>query len=346
MDITPQEHLMMASRELAFRRSIGLEANLEQPLFLGTQSEVWKGAVPGIEAHLAIKFIRPLPKQNRIDACSWLKEVVEGEGNASAELFRRHRDLIGDDHAPNSSQGPSPSLSQPSPQSPIYALTGFPKPYLAGWPSPQIFSGGDLFGVIAFEYIGMPNLHRLSREIRLSYPEVLDIGDKAAAGLEIAHSLNMLFGDLKPNNLLVERNARNPPGRKVILIDWPRHEGNPSLPYLLTPGYAAPELLMLQYFPRSISSFDPFPQSDVFGLAATLFDVLTGNPPYTAQAQEMFLLSQRNQLAMRPFCPQVEVPRGAEGVIMKGLAYHPKDRFSTPLEMMDAFPRMGKVNSR
>ena len=80
-----------------------------------------------------------------------------------------------------------------------------------------------------------------------------------------AHDPPIVHGDVKPANLILTR------GGHVKLVDF----GLSSTPLMLgrrsgTPGYRAPELA---------TGSTPSPASDVFGLAATAFALLTGSPP-------------------------------------------------------------------
>ncbi len=107
----------------------------------------------------------------------------------------------------------------------------------------------------------------------LSEPEALYYAVRVGEALETVHNGGLLHRDVKPENILVTEEGR------VVLLDF-----GTARRYLtqevvvgqttLTPGYAAPE----QYDPRAAEN----PSTDVYGLAATLYHLLTGSVPFDA----------------------------------------------------------------
>ncbi len=107
----------------------------------------------------------------------------------------------------------------------------------------------------------------------LSEPEALYYAVRVGEALETVHNGGLLHRDVKPENILVTEEGR------VVLLDFgtARRYLQPEVTVgqtTLTPGYAAPE----QYDPRVAEK----PCTDVYGLAATLYHVLTGVVPFDA----------------------------------------------------------------
>ncbi|MEW6279304.1 MAG: serine/threonine-protein kinase, partial [Candidatus Eremiobacterota bacterium] len=129
---------------------------------------------------------------------------------------------------------------------------------------------------IVMEYLQGHTLLSLmsARGGRLSETEALYYGVRVGEALETVHHGGLLHRDVKPENMLVTEEGR------VVLLDFGtarRYLTNqPSTPAAttLTPGYAAPE----QYDPRAAEG----PPTDVYGLAATLYHLLTGLLPLDA----------------------------------------------------------------
>ncbi|HUQ04982.1 MAG TPA: serine/threonine-protein kinase [Kofleriaceae bacterium] len=104
----------------------------------------------------------------------------------------------------------------------------------------------------------------------LTHQEVCALGIQLARALEAAHARGILHRDIKPGNVL--RGA----GGLWKLADFgvahmPDSEVTISGQFLGTPAYAAPEALTLGQFS---------PASDVYGLAATLYEAATGAKPH------------------------------------------------------------------
>lgn len=101
--------------------------------------------------------------------------------------------------------------------------------------------------------------------------EVRDIGIRIADALAAAHAAGVLHRDVKPANILIDRYG------SVALADF----GLASMPApglessatreALTPAYAPPEAFHLA---------EPTPAGDVYSLAASLYALLSGRPPY------------------------------------------------------------------
>lgn len=102
-----------------------------------------------------------------------------------------------------------------------------------------------------------------------------------AAALQAVHEAGLVHRDVKPQNTF-----REPSGR-VVLGDFGcgRPADDVAAGELAgTPAYIAPEVL---------SGAPATPQSDLYGLAATLFQLATGRPPVRAASLDALLVAHR-----------------------------------------------------
>jgi peptidoglycan hydrolase-like protein with peptidoglycan-binding domain len=110
---------------------------------------------------------------------------------------------------------------------------------------------------------------RLARDKRLSPPAVERLLFPLLDGIEQVHAAGLLHHDITPANIIVDSSG-NP-----TLIDFAAARaaiagGAVSMTSAFTPGYAAPE----QY-----TSARPGPWTDIYGLSATLYHAIVGEPP-------------------------------------------------------------------
>jgi serine/threonine protein kinase len=114
---------------------------------------------------------------------------------------------------------------------------------------------------------------KIAREKKLPEAEVKTLALELCDALEVVHKVGLLHRDIKPDNIFLTQDAR------VVLIDFGSarsfHAGERTQhTQLVSPGYAAPE----QY--ASEAKFGEY--TDVYGVAATLYHALLGNPPPSA----------------------------------------------------------------
>ena len=104
-----------------------------------------------------------------------------------------------------------------------------------------------------------------------------------------------------------------------------------------TPVYMSPE--------QAMGERDVGPASDVYSLAATLYEMLTGDPPFrghTAQAVVAKVLTERPAPVSHL---RETVPRHVSAAVHRGLARLPADRFSAAAAFADALARPGTADS-
>jgi len=133
--------------------------------------------------------------------------------------------------------------------------------------------GTALTGWLAMEWVHGTDLSRYTSRHRL-LPEgvVLGIGARAAQALRFAHDAGIVHRDIKPSNVLFD-----PTRGTVKVTDF----GSARIAdttttrsglILGTPCYMAPE--QLEGAPAT-------PQADLYGLGVTLYELLTGERPFT-----------------------------------------------------------------
>src|SRR2546426_2566885 len=147
-----------------------------------------------------------------------------------------------------------------------------------------------------------------------------------ADALSYAHSLGIIHRDVKPGNLLFHQDGR------LLLSDFGivRLIAMPSLTnagsFLGTAEYASPE---------QVSAGELDARSDNYSLGIILYELLTGNVPFTGPNPFAVMSKHLNQPvpSIRKIRP--DLSPAIEFVVKKALAKNPKDRYQSATEMAD-----------
>jgi serine/threonine protein kinase len=158
---------------------------------------------------------------------------------------------------------------------------------------------------------------RIEKQGRLNELEVLDIGYKVAAALDMALKHNLLHRDIKPGNILF--NADGEP--KLVDFGLARSaeaEADSGAVTEGTPYYVAPEKIK-----RERETF----LSDMYSLGCTLYHALTGHVPFEAPSVDELVKAHVFTALTPPNLVVTEITQPTSDALVKVLAKDPGDRF-------------------
>jgi len=164
----------------------------------------------------------------------------------------------------------------------------------------------------------------------LPIQEAVGIADQIAQALDAAWRAGIVHRDIKPHNIMV-----TPDGQvKVMDFGIARMSAMVSLTqsgmFMGTPRYLSPE--MARGEKTDI-------RSDLYALGLVLYEMLTGDAPFTADSP-WALLRQQIETPPPPLkSRRPDIPDWLEAVIATALAKDPARRFQTPAEMLAALRR-------
>src|SRR5271156_1776305 len=193
-----------------------------------------------------------------------------------------------------------------------------------------IYDVGEERGLayIAMEYLKGSHLSDYAKSNNLMEPrKVLEVISRTADALGFAHKQQVVHRDIKPANLMYD------PSTDVLKItDFgiARLSGAGSTRtgiVLGTPSFMSPE----QLEGRTVTG-----QSDLFSLGVSLFQLLTGQLPFTADSMTglMQQIAEAPHPPLRAFRP--DLPACVESVIDRALAKNPDDRYDSGGQMAAA----------
>src|SRR5579884_2790893 len=153
----------------------------------------------------------------------------------------------------------------------------------------------------------------------LYFKSVARIGLQAADALAYAHRQGILHRDIKPSNLLLDQQGT------VWITDFglAKAEGADELTHIGdivgTIRYMAPE----RFDGRSQ------PQSDVYSLGLTLYEMLTLRPAFNDANRAQLIEKVLHEPPVPPRKHDPHIPRDLETIVLKCLAKDPVDRYAS-----------------
>jgi eukaryotic-like serine/threonine-protein kinase len=161
------------------------------------------------------------------------------------------------------------------------------------------------------------------------YQSVARIGAQVAEALAYAHGQGVVHRDIKPSNLLLDTQGT------VWVTDFGLAKADDS-DELTSPGdivgtlrYMAPERFQGQADPRS----------DVYGLGATLYELLTLHPAFEDTHRAGLVERITRDEPRLPRRLDAHVPRDLETIVLKAMAKEPARRYAGASELADDLRR-------
>ena len=188
---------------------------------------------------------------------------------------------------------------------------------------------GCLFYVMPFVE-GESLRDRLSREKQLPVADAVRIAGEVASALDYAHRHQVVHRDIKPENILLH-DGRALVADFGIALAASKASGSRMTETgmsLGTPHYMSPEQAMGE---REITA-----RSDVYALGAMLYEMLTGDPPFTGSTAQAVVARVLTE-SPRAMVPQRHtIPPHVEAAVLTALEKLPADRFASAAEFAEA----------
>jgi Tol biopolymer transport system component len=206
-----------------------------------------------------------------------------------------------------------------------------------------LHDSGEVAGTVFYvmPYVEGESLReRLTRLKQLPVEETVRIGREVADALEHAHTQGVIHRDIKPENILLQ-------GGHALVADFgialavTRSEGAERMTEtgmsLGTPHYMSPEQAMGE---REIR-----PAADVYALGCVLYEMLTGEPPFTGATAQAIVAKLLTTDPEPVTTLRRTVPANVDAALEKALQRLPADRFESAGAFADALadPRFGEA---
>ena len=177
-----------------------------------------------------------------------------------------------------------------------------------------------------------PPLDRPRSEQQLREHQLLQCFATICEALAYAHAHGVLHRDLKPDNIIVGEFG------DMAILDWGLAKRLPAAGDVKQSEVDSIHTVVgtPQYMPPEQADGNSDARSDVFGLGAILYEILTACSPHAwpeGFRPADWLQMVRDAKFPRPRSARPQVPRGLEAVCVKALARDPKERYASAAEL-------------
>ncbi|MGZ5087912.1 MAG: protein kinase domain-containing protein [Usitatibacter sp.] len=188
----------------------------------------------------------------------------------------------------------------------------------------EAIESDKLLCVVSEPAEGEPLTARVKDGVPYDLRQTWEIARQILEGIESAHSKGVFHGNLKPSNVIVDKDNR------VRVTDL----GTFGLLDAVPSAYTAPEQL---------SGEAPDARSDLYQVGAIVYHLVSGKPAFSGTPEEIAHRVRQE----RPSDPSTFSPRIAwqlDWVIQRALSKDPADRFGSARELLDGL-RLGLQDS-
>ena len=173
---------------------------------------------------------------------------------------------------------------------------------------------------------GIDLRERIRRAAPFQLTAAVDIAITLAEALEYAHHRGIPHGDLCPQNVLIGPDGQAKLTGFGIAPTYARIASEDSTILMRMAYYAAPDL---------VTSTSPSASADLYALAVILFEMLTGETPFQGDNPVQIALRHAQEAPPAPRTVNQAIPRALEGVVLKGLAKRPQERYMSATAFLE-----------
>jgi serine/threonine protein kinase/tetratricopeptide (TPR) repeat protein len=192
-------------------------------------------------------------------------------------------------------------------------------------------SGGNYF--YAMEFVDGETLEKHIRSSGTLETDVaLEVVAQVAAGLTAIQKQHLVHRDIKPSNIMVSWEAGLLESIKIIDLGLAKGVAEDTIStvgsFVGTPAYASPE---------QFAGLGTDIRSDLYSLGITLWEMLSGKPPFQGSAAE---LMDQHHHAVPPTEKLRNVPAPIIALLQVLLAKDPGQRFQGPAQLRESLTRV------
>jgi serine/threonine protein kinase len=194
---------------------------------------------------------------------------------------------------------------------------------------------------VSMEYVDGESLTKVIDRIgaagMLDWQNAFRVAVHIGRALECAAEHQIIHRNIMPANILLSHDKVAKLGDLMLA----KALENTAAEQITRPGQLIGELAyMSPERTRGTAGIDC--RSDLYGLGATVYALLTGHPPFVDSSLPGLISKIRNEEPVKPTKFQLSIPDMFQGTVLRLLAKEPRDRYQTPAELLKDLDRVGK----
>jgi serine/threonine-protein kinase len=177
------------------------------------------------------------------------------------------------------------------------------------------------------QFVDGENLSSVIRNKKtITIPEIIDFSKQICRGLRYAHAQNIIHRDIKPGNILIDKE------NVVRISDFGIAKifsfGDLTMTGVAvgTPEYMSPE----QAEGNGVEA-----QADIYSLGVVMYEMLVKKPPFLANNPIAVAYKHVHELPISPSVKRRDTPKRLELIVLKALKKKKSERYATVAEMLD-----------
>ncbi|MGE0130401.1 MAG: protein kinase [Blastocatellales bacterium] len=188
---------------------------------------------------------------------------------------------------------------------------------------------------LVMQYVQGDTLRGVMPPQGMDFEKAARIIRQTGQALTAAHDKGVFHRDLKPENIMIEDLGGGEFQAKLIDFGVARIKDSQvattaEVTWIAgTPPYMAPEQLRGR----------PTAESDIYGLGAVAYEMLTGHPPFKADsAVDLYEMQKQGEIT-KPKEIRRNLPEAAEDAILRALSFNASDRYASARQFAEELAR-------